>query len=229
MPTVLVVDDEVLSRNLLANALEADYRILFAASGLEAMEVAAREEPDLILLDIIMPDVNGYEVCTSLKANPVLRSIPIIFITIMSESDSEFHGLEIGGSDYITKPYNQAIVRQRVKNQLLLKQQRDQLQRQAESLTLANAALTVEIEERKRIEEQMAQVIAELRESNATVKSLSGLLPICSCCKKIRDDSGYWQQIESFLEKNSSLEFSHGLCTECAQKLYPQKYLNSER
>jgi PAS domain S-box-containing protein len=89
---------------------------------------------------------------------------------------------------------------------------------------LATLSSGEDITERKRIEEEREKLIHELREALAHVKTLSGLVPICASCKKIRDDKGYWNQIESYIEKHSAAEFSHGICPECARKLYPQLY-----
>jgi len=220
-PTVLIVDDEQLSIDLLKLALEAEYRILLATSGAEALKIAACELPDIILLDIMMPGMDGYEVCSILKSTPQLQEIPVIFITCMSETENESHGLELGAADYIVKPYNNGIVRLRVRNHLQLKHQRDQLTCQATELQRSNDDLATEITERKKIQAAHEQLITELENACAKVKTLNGLLPICASCKKIRDDNGYWEQIESYLKKHSELEFSHGLCQECARKLYP--------
>lgn len=91
-------------------------------------------------------------------------------------------------------------------------------------LSIANRVLQSEIEERKRVENERERLIHELQEALAEVKTLSGLLPICSSCKKIRDDKGYWNQLESYISKHSEAEFSHGICPECAKKLYPEFY-----
>ena len=88
-------------------------------------------------------------------------------------------------------------------------------------LSLANIALQKEIDERKRIEKEREKLISELQMAMAEVKKLSGFLPICSSCKKIRDDEGYWNQIESYIRDHSEAEFSHGICPECVKKLYP--------
>ena len=88
-------------------------------------------------------------------------------------------------------------------------------------LSLANIALQKEIDERKRIEKEREKLISELQMAMDEVKKLSGFLPICSSCKKIRDDEGYWNQIESYIRDHSEVEFSHGICPECVKKLYP--------
>ncbi|MBF0118920.1 MAG: diguanylate cyclase [Desulfobacterales bacterium] len=126
--TVLIVDDQPLNIELLFDAIGDKYNILFATSGFEALEIALKERPDLILLDIMMPDLNGYEVCTMLKADTRTKNIPIIFITAMTKEEDERKGLEIGAIDYITKPISPPIVQIRVKNHLELKHYRDFLE-----------------------------------------------------------------------------------------------------
>ena len=127
IPRILIVDDAPTNIRVLNEALESEYRISFAANGGDALSVASSIIPDLILLDIMMPDMDGYEVCRRLKADPALRDIPVIFITALNQQENEEVGLKLGGVDYITKPCNPALVRLRVRNQLELKRQRDML------------------------------------------------------------------------------------------------------
>jgi len=127
-PTILIVDDERFNINMLVAVLKGTYNLKVAKNGRQALERAASEpKPDIILLDIQMPDMNGYEVCKRLKETPDVRGIPIIFITTRSTDTDEKQGLELGAVDYITKPFNSAIVMTRIKNHLELKLQRDQL------------------------------------------------------------------------------------------------------
>ncbi len=128
---VLIVDDEPLNIEIAAAALESDYEIIFATSGHAALEQAAVEKPDLILLDVMMPDVDGYEICRRLKADSVTRDIPVIFITARSDDSDETKGLDLGAVDYITKPIRPPIVKARVRNHVALKQYRDALARMA--------------------------------------------------------------------------------------------------
>ncbi|MBF0463421.1 MAG: response regulator [Magnetococcales bacterium] len=120
-PLILLVDDEPVNIEILHEILQEDYEILFATHGGEALQVAAAQRPDLILLDVMMPNMDGREVCTRLKSNPDLRAIPVIFVTAMGGEREETIGLEAGAVDYITKPVNPAVVRLRVKNHLELK------------------------------------------------------------------------------------------------------------
>ena len=132
---LLIVDDEPTSIRVLAETLPPYYQLFSATSGQEALKLAARIQPDLILLDIRMPDMDGYELFRAMQADQFLRTIPIIFVTALTGEEDESIGLALGAVDYITKPFRPAIVRQRISNYLELKQRRDeQLSRVEESL-----------------------------------------------------------------------------------------------
>ncbi len=124
---ILVVDDERFNINVLADLLKPDYKIMAAKSGAQALKAVSKSPPDLILLDIMMPEMDGYEVCRQIKADVVTRDIPIIFVTAMGETDDETRGLECGAVDYLTKPISPPIVQARVKTHLDRKRQRDEL------------------------------------------------------------------------------------------------------
>lgn len=117
---ILVVDDENINLKAIQLVLEDDYRLQFATNGKKALEIAQNDPPDLILLDIMMPGINGYEVCKQLKSNAKTRKIPVIFITILNEIENEEYGFEVGAVDYINKPIKGPIVRARVKTHLSL-------------------------------------------------------------------------------------------------------------
>lgn len=210
-----------LSVAMLSSLLEDEYRVAMANSGQEALEIISRHPPDLILLDILMPVMDGYEVFRIIKQNRAFRNVPILFITAMGEAECESEGLEMGADDYIIKPFNPSLVRLRVRNHLELKRQRDLLTERAEELQRLNRELTREVEERCTVQLSNELLISELRTAMAEVKTLSGLLPICSSCKQVRDDQGYWSQIDTYLKTHTDVSFSHGLCMECAHKLYP--------
>ena len=133
--TILVVDDTPDNLSLMAGLLKDDYRVKFAKSGDKALAaVQSASPPDLILLDIMMPGMSGYEVCEQLKKDPVTKHIPIIFLTAMDATDDERKGLDLGAADYITKPISPPIVLARVKTQLENKAAADFLRDQAEFL-----------------------------------------------------------------------------------------------
>ncbi|MYN15674.1 response regulator [Rugamonas sp. FT107W] len=143
-PTILVVDDIPDNIDLLCAVLEDDYRTKIAVNGERALKIANGEsKPDLILLDVMMPGMSGYDVCKALKANPATRDIPIIFVTAMSETVDEQLGLSLGAADYITKPISAPIVQARIKTQLSMKRVHDFLRDQ-------NNFLETEIEKRTR-------------------------------------------------------------------------------
>jgi adenylate cyclase len=142
--TILIVDDMMLSREILHETLGSDYNVLAATSGEEAVEIAAGDiKPDLILLDIMMPGLDGYAVCKILKSDPKTEDIPVIFLTARSDEEDEEKGLSIGAVDYITKPISIPIVRARIKTQLELKQQRTRLEEKTEELNNALKELDV--------------------------------------------------------------------------------------
>ncbi len=126
--TILIVDDTEENIDILLETLGELYDICVATDGDSALEIVAEDHPDLILLDILMPKIDGYEVCKRLKASKLTQNIPIIFLTALSEARDEKKGLDLGAVDYITKPINPALVRARVKNQLELKLHRDRLE-----------------------------------------------------------------------------------------------------
>ncbi len=121
LPVLLIVDDDPNSIHLLADIFNKDYDIFFATTGQKALEIASQEKPSLILLDVIMPEMDGYEVCKQLKQNPDTLDIPIIFVTAHSNVTEEIHALEMGAADFISKPFAPGIVKLRVKNQIKLR------------------------------------------------------------------------------------------------------------
>lgn len=186
-PRILIVDDERFNILTLTELLHDDYKIMAAKDGEQALAAVQREIlPDLILLDIMMPGINGYEVCKRLKANERTKPIPVIFVTAVSEIEDAARGFQAGAVDFIQKPLD---------------------------LVMAKARVDLHI--------KLHKTMQELNEALSQVKTLSGFLPICMHCKKIRDDSGYWNQIESYIRKHSEAQFSHSICKECAQKHYP--------
>ncbi len=119
-PRLLVVDDEPTNLQVLRHVLQADYRLLFATDGERALAIARQQRPDLILLDLMMPGMSGYDVCTVLKADANTAAIPVIFVTALSDSQDEARGFEVGSVDYITKPVSAPVVRARARTHLSL-------------------------------------------------------------------------------------------------------------
>ena len=126
-PRLLVVDDQPVNIQALYQAFSADHQVLMATSGEQALKLAATQQPDLVLLDVVMPGMDGHEVCQRLKADEATRDIPVIFVTAHNDEAAETRGLALGAVDFISKPFNPAIVRARVKTHILLKTQADLL------------------------------------------------------------------------------------------------------
>lgn len=132
--TILTVDDTVTNIEVVKGVLSQDYIVQAALSGEVALKIIAKRKPDLILLDVMMPEMDGYQVCEILKSQPETKDIPVIFLTAKSQEEDETYGLSLGAVDYITKPISPPILKERVKNHLLLKQSREILERQNEIL-----------------------------------------------------------------------------------------------
>ncbi|HEB31946.1 MAG TPA: response regulator [Spirochaetes bacterium] len=180
---VLIVDDSTLNLKVLGNTLRGEgFSLAVAKSGREALEFVRKKLPDLILLDIMMPEMDGYAVCKRLKSGVVSKNVPVIFLTAKTDTDSIVRGFDAGGVDYVTKPFNTAELLARVRTQIRLKRASDE------------------------------------------IKTLRGIIPICSNCKNVRDDRGYWERVEAYVGKHSEAVFSHSICPQCAKILYPDIY-----
>lgn len=147
---VLVADDDALNRDVLGELLKPEYTVLLAKNGAQTLERAARHLPDLILLDVMMPDMDGYEVLRRLRADPLTEHIAVIFISGLDRPEDEASGLKMGASDYITKPFNQTVVMARVALHLEVVRQRRMLER------LANIDGLTELANRRRFDEVYA-------------------------------------------------------------------------
>ncbi len=132
---VLIVDDEPTNLKLLGQILQGKYQLSFATDGIKALEGAKKVKPDIILLDIMMPVMDGYETCSQLKDNPETSKIPVIFVSAMGEIEDEHRGFEVGGVDYITKPVSAPIVHARVKTHLALYDQNRMLEKMVQQRT----------------------------------------------------------------------------------------------
>jgi phosphoserine phosphatase RsbU/P len=132
---ILIVDDTPTNIGVISGALKDSYKTKVATNGPKALTLASAEEkPDLILLDVMMPEMDGYEVCSRLKADPSTREIPVIFLTGQTSADDETHGFEVGAVDYVHKPFSPAVVKARVRNHILLREARAQLAGQLRAL-----------------------------------------------------------------------------------------------
>ena len=193
--TILVVDDNPDNLRLLVEILKKrGYRVRTSTSGTNALATIRKEVPDLVLLDIMMPEIDGFEVCRRLKENEHTAAIPIIFISALDETFDKVKAFSLGGVDYITKPFKTEEVLARVKTHLTLH------------------FLQLQVEKKN----------SELQKALDENKTLRGIVPICASCKKNRNDDGYWEQVACYLREHSEAKLTHGCCDECAQKLYPE-------
>ena len=209
--TILIVDDSpdqhTLLRSILGKAGHTD--ILSAESARSASSFLNLEgqeltrQVDLILMDVLMPEQDGVETCRQIKNCAHLRDIPVIMVTAKNDLSNLQAAFAAGANDYINKPVQGVELLARVASALALKQETDR--RKAHELEL------------RRSNEELQRALKE-------VKVLRGLIPICASCKKIRNDGGFWQQLEEYLGEHSEAEFSHGLCQPCIKKLYPGVY-----
>jgi response regulator RpfG family c-di-GMP phosphodiesterase len=194
---ILIVDDEPINIQILEKALQGSYDICSANNGYDAIRHVKEKHPDLILLDVMMPDLSGFEVCNVIKGDVELADIPIIYLTAMNSFEGEAMGLELGGIDYLLKPVNLALLKLRVRNHIELKARNDLVREQRDLLS----------RQKKELEAALARI-----------RKLEGIIPICMYCKKIRDDQNSWNQLEQYITNHSEATFSHGICPHCAEE-----------
>jgi DNA-binding response OmpR family regulator len=217
--TILVVDDTPSALKVLTDTLAANgYRVRPANSGELALASVSQNPPDLILLDIRMPGMDGFAVCRELKSREESRDIPVIFISALTDLDDRLEGFRHGAVDFITKPFQQEELLARVGTHVALRRLSLAQQQQTVELQQLNNQLQSEIWQRKTVEEELAVKVTQLEGTLARVKQLEGIIPICMYCKKIRDDKDSWSQIELYISKHSEAFFSHGICPECEKK-----------
>lgn len=191
---ILVAEDDAASRMILENALTKwGYDVESASDGLEAWEkVQVPGAPPLVLLDWMMPRMDGVEVCRKIRRKEKAGAAPfyIILLTARDSKQDVVEGLSAGANDYITKPFD-------------------------------NDELMARIGVGRRVIElqtQVARHVKDLENALEHIKTLQGILPICSYCKKIRDDKNYWEQVESYITRFTEARFSHSICPDCFEK-----------
>ena len=197
-PTILVVDDMTTTLLLLHDLLKDTYEVKIAKSGTKALEILeSPNDIDLILLDIEMPDINGYDVCKRIKNNETIKNIPIIFITGRTSQEDEEYGLNLGAIDYITKPFNKAIVKLRIKNYLDLKIKNDMLEKLSMYDGLTN------IRNRRFFDETFEKTFNEIKRDK---KSLAVLMIDIDFFKPYNDNYGHGQGDETLRKVAKALE-----------------------
>lgn len=198
--SVLYVEDEPLTRAVFARILDRKVSNLFQAeNGEEGLELFKEHRPDIVISDVRMPVLDGIEMSRMIKS--IDSNIKIILTTAHSDASVLLNSIDAGIDKYILKPVDVDILF-------------SAMETCAETIILER-----KIQEQNREKDEL---ISRLQDAMENIKKLSGLLPICSSCKKIRDDKGYWNQIEQYIAEHSEAEFSHGICPDCVKKLYPQ-------
>ena len=188
-----MADDDPVARVILARALPAwAIEPIIVADGAAAWEVIASDHaPSLAIMDWEMPGLDGPELCRRIRGNPASASMYVLLLTSRDAAEDVVAGLDAGADDYLVKPFRAAELRARI-----------------------NAGIRV-----LTLQERLAQRVEELQQALANVKQLSGLLPICSYCKRVRGDEDYWQQVETYIADRTDAEFSHGVCPNCFEKM----------
>jgi sigma-B regulation protein RsbU (phosphoserine phosphatase) len=190
---VLVADDDQASRHLLHSLLSAEhYAVTEVDNGTSALAVLQdAKDPFVALIDWEMPGMEGTEVCRKTRELTNIQPIHLILLTARDSKSDVVQGLRAGANDYIVKPFNRTEL-------------------------LARVGIGAQM---VGLQRSLTQHIVELEGALKRVKQLSGLLPICSYCKKIRDDSNYWQQVESYVMHHSEAQFSHSICPSCYETI----------
>ena len=194
---ILVAEDEPVSRRLLEATLSRwGFTSVAVTNGAEAWQVLqGMAPPSLLILDWMMPEVDGIEVLRRLRASARNHAAYVILLTARGSRGDIVLGLEAGADDYITKPFDPPELRARVE-------------------------VGVRV---LGLQEALAARVHDLENALSRVKRLQGLLPICSYCKKIRDDQNYWQQVEAYITEHSEAAFSHGICPDCYARVASQE------
>ena len=189
---ILIADDDAISRRLLQTSLEKwGHEVVAANDGAQAWHVLqGSDPPKLAIVDWMMPEMDGTEVCRKVRERPETRSTYIILLTARGQRADIVAGLGSGADDYVTKPFDGEELRARVQTGVRIMD----------------------------LQKALGERVRDLEEALARVRRLHGLLPICSYCKKIRNDRDYWQQVDDYVSEHSEAQFSHGICPDCYAK-----------
>src|SRR5579872_7100637 len=190
---LLVAEDDGFYARMLQEILRGDYDVTVVADGNRAWEfLQAEAAPRLALLDWQMPGMDGLQVCRKVRAHPALAGVYLVIATVRQNQGDVLAGFAAGADDYITKPFD--------------------IQELQARLRVGRRVVE--------LQSALAGRVAQLQDALSRVKQLHGLLPICSYCKRIRDDRDYWQQVETYMSEHSQATFTHGICPECYEKFF---------
>ncbi len=186
---ILIAEDDPVSATLLKTLLEKwEYDVVITENGDEALSaLIAPESPSLAILDWMMPGLSGPDICRNVRKSALTRPVYLILLTRLGKRENIVEGLEAGADDFLAKPFDAAELRARV---------------QAGQRVV-------------NLEHELLTRVQELEEALANVQRLQGMLPICSYCKKVRDDQDYWHQVESYVTQHADVQFSHSICPSC--------------
>lgn len=189
---VLIAEDDDTSLIVLKNLVKRwGYEPRISKNGTEACEILlAKNGPDLAILDCQMPGLNGLDICREVRCARVADPPYLILLTGMDSKKEVVQGLEAGADDYLTKPFHNQELHARLKT----------------GVRLLNMRM------------RLSERIKQLEDALCSIKLLQGLLPMCAWCKKVRNDSHYWQQVEAYLSENSDLRFTHCICPDCLKR-----------
>jgi DNA-binding response OmpR family regulator len=204
MTRILIAEDDLVSRKMLQATLARwGYEVVITSDGEAALEALRQPDaPRIAILDWMMPGLDGVDVCRRVRENSSAEPAYIILLTAKGNKADVVNGLEAGADDYIVKPFDRDELRARVQAGIRI-------------VTLQGT---------------VAARVRELEEAIARIKTLQGLLPICSYCKRVRNDGDYWQQVESYISDHSDARFSHGICPDCYESVVkPQLQTLTER
>jgi len=190
---ILIAEDDPVSCRILEMTLASwGHDVSIATDGQMAWDMLSQpDSPPLAILDIMMPEIDGCEVCRRVRELSAAMPPYLILLSAMSSKDDVVRGLQAGANDYLTKPFHREELRVRVE-------------------------VGVQMLELQRV---LADRVKELEEALSQVKQLQGLLPICSYCKKVRDDQNYWQRVETYISDRIDVQFSHGICPDCLERV----------
>ena len=225
-------DDYLLVKALLSEVRSARFDLEWITDYYVGFEAICGGGHDVCLLDYHLGERSGLDLMRELALRGC--EVPVILLTGQGGYDLDVEAMKTGAADYLSKgQINADILERSIRHSMERKHAESELRRYRDQLAelvrertiqleLANKSLRLEIAERKQMQAERERLIDELQGALANVKMLSGLLPICASCKKIRDDQGYWRQIEAYICDHSEADFSHGICPECAKELYPK-------
>jgi len=241
---ILIVEDSMTQAQKLQYFLEAEnFQVDWVEDGMKALEYLEKNIPHIIISDVLMPEVDGFEFCSLIKKDPRYQHIPVILLTTLTDPQDVIKGLESGADNFITKPYDKDYLFSRL-TYILSNQKLRQMSGKrsselgleiffagtkyfitSEKMQIIDILLaTYEAVVQKNIELQ--RLNKELKEAYENIRVLKGLIPICSKCKKVRNDDGFWEQVEDYIGQHSEADFSHSICPDCLKELYPGLEIN---